>query len=522
MSNHTSGGSGGRVRRRALFGAAAGSLVAAGLLPFAVDPARAATLVTPNPIPARIGFGSLRLALEDFCTAPATKTPGRPRAMLNYLYHAGDGSRPPVCCRQPRASCGRSTTAASRHCSSTSRQVRHSSIVLETDTKYLGLRTLRLPSGFRTSRPARPSTAVHGQHRNRRKCPARRASPGRSNVAGEYHHDVIAEWQVAADRIERRSGTRREVLRIRQWNRGHNTDQLLFNPNLDARHGRLRAACTSASATARTTRPTPTPTIRRRTRSGRWARSCASTLSSAAPAATPCQRATRSSAAGLAARDLGPRAAPSRVPVLRHRRQDVWSSALSASTRSRRSISVSGAPTMAGRSAKGPSPPTASTRTSSTPCRPTTRRSASPIRLPSTTTTKAGRSAADSSTAARRSRRSIGHYLFGDIVNGRVFAVPVASLRQGSLATINQVTLLKGGNTVTLRGLLGTVRPRRPALRPGPGGRDVPDDQAGRDDPEAARGVAHDAPAVVRLCHARRARCRRPGPSRRRGAGAAE
>jgi hypothetical protein len=51
----------------------------------------------------------------------------------------------------------------------------------------------------------------------------------------------------------------------------------------------------------------------------------------------------------------------------------------------------------------------------------------------------------------------VGQYVFGDIVSGRVFAVPVSALRQGSLATIREVTLLKGGNKVTLRGLLRTT-----------------------------------------------------------------
>ena len=62
-----------------------------------------------------------------------------------------------------------------------------------------------------------------------------------------------------------------------------------------------------------------------------------------------------------------------------------------------------------------------------------------------------------SSTAASTSRRWLGQYLFGDIVSGRVFSVPVSALRQGSLATIREVTLLKDGSTVTLRGLLGTT-----------------------------------------------------------------
>ena len=45
-------------------------------------------------------------------------------------------------------------------------------------------------------------------------------------------HDVIAEWTAYASRPSRfNPGTRREVLRIAQYQHGHNTDQLMFDPN---------------------------------------------------------------------------------------------------------------------------------------------------------------------------------------------------------------------------------------------------------------------------------------------------
>ena len=50
-----------------------------------------------------------------------------------------------------------------------------------------------------------------------------------------------------------------------------------------------------------------------------------------------------------------------------------------------------------------------------------------------------------------------GQFLFGDIVNGRVFHVAVAALRLGAQATIHELTLLQGGKPVTLRSLLGTT-----------------------------------------------------------------
>jgi glucose/arabinose dehydrogenase len=53
-----------------------------------------------------------------------------------------------------------------------------------------------------------------------------------------------------------------------------------------------------------------------------------------------------------------------------------------------------------------------------------------------------------------------GHYLCGELVNGRIFHVPLSSLVQGQLATLQELTLLRDGAPVTLSGLAA-----------GPGGR---------------------------------------------------
>ena len=47
-----------------------------------------------------------------------------------------------------------------------------------------------------------------------------------------------------------------------------------------------------------------------------------------------------------------------------------------------------------------------------------------------------------------------GQYLFGDIVNGRVFHVPVDGLRPGHLATIRELALLRNGRSVRLADLV--------------------------------------------------------------------
>ena len=50
----------------------------------------------------------------------------------------------------------------------------------------------------------------------------------------------------------------------------------------------------------------------------------------------------------------------------------------------------------------------------------------------------------------------VGQYLFGDLVVGRIFHVPAASLQLGSQATVQELTLVRGKHTVTLFDLVGT------------------------------------------------------------------
>jgi hypothetical protein len=54
----------------------------------------------------------------------------------------------------------------------------------------------------------------------------------------------------------------------------------------------------------------------------------------------------------------------------------------------------------------------------------------------------------------------VGHYLFGDIRNGRVFHVPVADLVPGRLAAFKELRLFRGGRPVTLLGLVGAANAR--------------------------------------------------------------
>jgi hypothetical protein len=50
-----------------------------------------------------------------------------------------------------------------------------------------------------------------------------------------------------------------------------------------------------------------------------------------------------------------------------------------------------------------------------------------------------------------------GHYICGDLVNGRIFHVPVSELVPGTQATLRELTLKRNGVVTTLRSLVGTT-----------------------------------------------------------------
>jgi glucose/arabinose dehydrogenase len=51
----------------------------------------------------------------------------------------------------------------------------------------------------------------------------------------------------------------------------------------------------------------------------------------------------------------------------------------------------------------------------------------------------------------------VGHYVCGDLVNGRIFHVPSSQLRLGAVAQLKELTLKRGGRVVTLRQLVGNL-----------------------------------------------------------------
>ena len=217
------------------------SLVAAGPLTVGLPRARQATAapadpaagpalpVDPvtgriDPLPA-IRRSGVRVAITDFATPPPTSAT-RPRANLNYLFHAGDGL-PFVYACDTRGKLWRiQTDTGAISLFLDAKDVRGAALL--TTGQQMGLRSFAFHPDFR--RPGRPgyrclytvSTETAGSR------PA-----GVALFAGGHpvlHHDVVAEWKVYAGDFSRVDPTsRRELLRIAQWKSDHNTDQVLFD-----------------------------------------------------------------------------------------------------------------------------------------------------------------------------------------------------------------------------------------------------------------------------------------------------
>ena len=445
------------LRRRAIIGAAAGGLVAANLPPFGVGPAHAA-VVTPNPIPSPIQYGNdLSVALEDFCTPPATKLSGRPRAMLNYLYHAGDGSGR-LFAADSRGKIWAIDSNGNNSLFLDLLAARGPHIVIETSTKYLGLRTFAFHPDFGNA--VRPGfRKLYTVNTEFPAFPAgvpvlRDPDPG----IPVYYHDVIAEWQVratppfAVDPL-----SRREVMRISQWNRGHNTDQLLFNPNLRPGmkgYGMMYISIGDGKNSPEYTDPYD-QAQERLSPLGKILR------------IFPLKQGTRSYTVPRSNPFVGQAGWLPEIYALGFRHPEF----MCCDTAGKKQLLIA--------SVGQDQIETLYIGTKGANC-------GWPVREGTFATNRSNENILytlppddasygftypvaqydhDEGVAIcggyvyRGSAIPVlvGQYVFGDIVSGRVFAVPVASLRAGSPATIQEVRLFQGVNPVTLRGLLGTT-----------------------------------------------------------------
>ncbi|MBL8659452.1 MAG: PQQ-dependent sugar dehydrogenase [Rhodospirillales bacterium] len=182
-------------------------------------------LVTPNPLP-NIPKGSLSLEINDFVKAPTTGSVGGP-ARLNYLYHADDGS-------------GRLFVADSR---GLIWLIDHGKVDPQ---PFLNLKAARgtlfedgLQKGLRSFafHPDYDKPGTAGYHKfytiDTEKAVAGHPvlSKGIPADAVKFHA-VLSEWKLSANdptRID--PSSQREVLRLAEWKDDHNADTLMFNPN---------------------------------------------------------------------------------------------------------------------------------------------------------------------------------------------------------------------------------------------------------------------------------------------------
>ncbi|HEX2179664.1 MAG TPA: hypothetical protein VHL54_09150, partial [Actinomycetota bacterium] len=205
-----------------------GGLAAARLLPGVGRPARAATVVTPDPLKAAIQRSGIAVKIVEFSTPPRTSET-RPYALLNFLYHAGDGSGW-LFANDSRGKIwliNRTTGAVQQLLDL---QLARGSAFLD-DGLQMGLRSFAFHPDF--ARSGRPG------HRKLYTVSTETVASRPSGVrlfSGPFEalfHDVLAEWSVypTGPALRVKSSSRREVLRIAQYKRDHNTDQLMFDPN---------------------------------------------------------------------------------------------------------------------------------------------------------------------------------------------------------------------------------------------------------------------------------------------------
>ena len=217
------------LRRRSLLAGAATGIggMATGRLLGVVSEAQARGVVTPNPIKAPIARSGMAVELVDFCTPPPTST-DRPRAGLNFLYYAPDGSGK-LYVNDSRGKIWRiDRTSGATHLFLDLQAIRGHALIRE--GLQVGLRSFAFHPDFaRAGRPGyRKLFTISTETAESR--------PVTTPVfAGEYpilFHDVLAEWSVGEGASAVVSpGSRREVLRIAEWRRDHNADQLMFDPN---------------------------------------------------------------------------------------------------------------------------------------------------------------------------------------------------------------------------------------------------------------------------------------------------
>lgn len=472
MREEDPGPLGGPTRRRAVIRTAlagAGGLAASSLLPLVADEAYAAPadagagpVVTPNPIGTSIARSGLAAELLDFCTPPRTST-ARPYAHLNFLYHAGDGSGFVYVC-DGRGKIWRVDPAGNARLFLDVAKARAGALlfILSSGRSTTGLRSFAF----------HPDFARSGRRGFRRLYTAttETAASYRDDVplfSGPYQvhsHCVVAEWSVdPADPARVKPGSRREILRVAVYKDDHNIDQLMFDPNTrpgQVGHGAMFVGVGDGGNVPG--RPDPYNQAQDLGRAlGKILRIDPLRQGSGEPYGIPADnpfvdrngRLPEIWAYGLRhplnmSFDSGGAGALIVTDIGQEHVEEVnlgakganygWPEREGTFVTDRRDGTVLYAP------------PTDDTAKGFTfPVAHYDHHEGGPVGLAAITGGFVYRGTEITALA--------GHYLFGDIVSGRVFHVPVGNLRPGRQATIKELTLKRNGRRVTLKELAGVT-----------------------------------------------------------------
>jgi hypothetical protein len=183
----------------------------------------AGPLVTPNPIKAIIQKSGIRVELVDFARAPQSSASAA-YARINFLYYASDSSGRVFFC---------DTRGALYVINGNTRALR-----LFLDLRkarggawyganhFMGFRSFAFHPDF--ARPGRPGYGKLYTVNTEKPV----GVPRFNGPYPAHHHDVVAEWSIdPVNPMRINPSSRREVLRIAQFGFQHNTDQLMFNPH---------------------------------------------------------------------------------------------------------------------------------------------------------------------------------------------------------------------------------------------------------------------------------------------------
>ena len=412
----------------------------------------AGAAVPLNPLP-RIQPSGLSASLVDFCVPPPTSATA-PMALLNYLYHAGDGSGRVFACdaRGKMWAIGRDGTASLFLDVAAIR----GAAFLPGD--QMGLRSFafhpnfakRGKAGFRCFYTVTTETA------------ASRPADGKvlAGTSPVHHDNVVTEWRADAATLSIVAPeSRREVVRVPQHGPDHCMDQVLFAPG-----------------------PTSSRTLYVGTGDGGYARNNSDPYNQAQDPLSPLGKILRIDP--LRQADGRPYGIPSRNPFvgradylpeiyalgLRHPQNlsfdpdgsgrllvsDIGQGQIEEVNLGRRGANY-GWPLREGTFV------TDRRNDKVLYAKPSPDRSGftDPVaQYDHDECNAAGLAAITGGFVYRGTRIPAlgGHYLLGDLITGRIFHVPVADLVQGRQTPLLELTLKRDGTPVTLLGLLGTAR----------------------------------------------------------------